>query len=128
MTALRMVRLSYQGCPYDVPERCRDWEFMEVLERDILPQDVLPLYSYWQEDFQVVGDELHFTACRKDGTRRRTAEPHMPDIRWHVLRAPATSVSKAAPEVRRWNGTCGCGANTYTSCFFVEHEGECRKP
>lgn len=25
----------------------------------------------------------------------------------------------------RWNGKCKCGANTYSSCFSVEHEGEC---
>lgn len=51
------------------------------------------------------------------------------DLEWLVTRITVTkspSGQVAYHNDTRWNGTCKCGANTYTSCFFVDHDGPCR--
>lgn len=128
----KLIEVEIGTSRYLVPEHMVAWERLRLSEEELLPGDAIPFSGdgHWHEFVRIDGDELHYVYCDPSGLRREETEPYWAWQVWYVLRPPAAPVSMVTidaviPVPRRWNGHCKCGAETYTSCFSVEHDGPC---
>jgi len=86
----------------------------------------------YEETFLRLEPDPHFRAgvCRDDkgnvSVTRFYGYDKKPCHVWIRARKGSMRPTSVYNNNTRWNGKCRCGANTYTSCFFVDHEGECR--